>query len=126
MPRGWLLLLCAFLAVWVPTNFAAELVTTLPSLGYRGTAAVVELFVHGVAAALAMAAAWAMLTAHPDAERFAMLAVIVATAIAIQDLFWSSLPSQTKPGDEWPIAAAYVANGALWVAYLRRRAQSSR
>ena len=126
MARGWLLLLCAFLAVWVPTNFAAELATTLPSLGYRGAPAIVELLVHGVAAALAMAAAWALLTAHLDAERFAMLAIIVATATAIQDLFWSSLPSQTKPGDEWPIAAAYLLNGMLWLAYLRRRARSSR
>lgn len=125
MPRVRLLL-CAFLALWVPMNFAAELATTLPSLGYRGGPAIIELFVHGVAAALAMAAAWALLTAHPDAERFAMLAVVVATAIAVQGLFWSYLPSQTKPGDEWPIAAAYVANGVLWVAYLRRRARSFR
>jgi hypothetical protein len=125
MPRGWLLLLCAFLAVWVPTNFAAELATTLPSIGYRGAAAIVELLVHGVVAALAMAAAWALLIAHPDGERFAMFAVVAATATAIQDLFWSALPSQTKPGDEWPIAAAYLLNGTFWLGYLRRRARSS-
>jgi hypothetical protein len=126
MPRGCLALLCAYLAAWVPVNFAAELTTTLPSLGYRGAAAVVELVVHGVVAAVAMGAAWALLTSHPDAERFALVAVGASTLVAVQDLFWSSLPSQTKPGDEWVIAALYLLHGAAWLTYLGRRARSSR
>jgi hypothetical protein len=126
MPRGWLLLLCAYLALWVPLDFASELAMTLPSLGYRGAAAAVELVAHGGAAALAMGAAWALLTAHPAAERFAFTAVAATTVTAIQELFWSSLPSQTKPGDEWPLAAVYVLHAAAWLTYLGRRARSSR
>jgi hypothetical protein len=122
--RGWRLLLAAYLLVWVPLNFAAELASVLPSIGVRGAPAIVELTVHGVIAAFAFAAGLAIWSGNVDAVSLASLAVALSTLVAIQRLFWSSLPSQTKPGDHLPLALLYAAHGLAWLWYLRRRARS--
>lgn len=124
--RGWLLLLSVYLLAWVPLNFAAELASVLPSLGVRGAAAVVEVLAHGAVAALAFAAGWAIWSGHADVAGFASLAVAGSTLAAIQSLFWSTLPSQTVPGDELPLALLFAAHGSAWLWYLRRRARVSR
>jgi hypothetical protein len=126
MPRGWLLLISVCLLVWIPLNFAAELASTLPSLGIRGWLAVVELAAHGLAAALAVAGGWAVWTGNQDAAKLASIAVVAWTAVVIQSLFWSRLPAQTKPGDEIPLAVLHALLAALSVWYLRRRARASR
>jgi hypothetical protein len=125
-PRGWLLLLSAYLLVWVPLNFAAELAAVLPSVGVRGAVAGIELLAHAGVAALSFAAGWAIRSGNDDALWFASVAVGVSTFAAIQSLFWSSLPSQTMPGDHVPLAALYAAHGLAWLWYLRRRARVSR
>jgi hypothetical protein len=125
-PRGWLLLLSAYLLVWVPLNFAAELASVLPSVGVRGASAWIELLVHAGVAALAFAAGWAIRSGNDDALGFASLAVGFSTVTAIQSLFLSSLPSQTMPGDHLPLALIYAAHGSAWLWYLRRRARVSR
>jgi hypothetical protein len=124
--RGWLLLLSAYLLVWVPLNFAAELASVLPSVAVRGAVAAIELVVHGGVAAIAFAAGWALRSGNDDALGFASLAVGLSTFAAVQSLFWSSLPSQTMPGDHLPLALLYAAHGTAWLWYLRRRARVSR
>lgn len=124
--RGWLLLLSAYLLVWVPLNFAAELLSVLPSLGMRGAPAVVEIAVHGTAAALSVAAGLAIWSGNQGAIELASAAVVLSTLVAIQSLFWSALPSQTKPGDHVPLSLLFAAHGSAWLWYLRRRARASR
>ena len=126
MARGGLLLLSAYLLVWIPVNFAAELAGSLATLGFRGPAAIAELAVHGAAAALAFAAGWALRSGNHDAERLAAAAVALTTATAVQSIYWTSLPRQTRPGSELPLALLYGAIGAAWLLYLRRRARLSR
>jgi hypothetical protein len=124
--RGWLLLLSAYLVVWVPLNFAAELASVLPSLGVRGAPAAVEIVVHGAAAAVCVAAGRALWSGSADAFGLASVAVALSTAVAIQSLLWSSLPGQTMPGDHLPLSVLYAAHGLAWLWYLRRRARASR
>jgi hypothetical protein len=124
--RLWLLLLRAYLLAWVPLNFALELATVLPSLRFRGPLAVLELTAHGVAAAISIAAGYAIWNDSEDGYRLAPPAVILSTAATIQALFWSALPHQTKPGDEWPLAMCWTLLALSWLLVLRRRARLSR
>ena len=125
MHRGWTLLLCAFLLVWVPLNFAVELATTLPSLGWRGALSIVEITVHALVAALCVAAGLALWSGTDDGA-LASAAVIAAASSAVQSLYFTSLPAQTVPGDRLPLAILNAAHAAAWVWYLRRRARSFR
>jgi hypothetical protein len=118
-PRGWLLLLCAFLFVWEPRKLAGELSASLGTLQMRGPAAVVELIAHVVVAGIAVAAAWALWIGNPRAPAFAIVALAASAAAAVQSLFWSSLPGQTMPGDHLALAIMAVAHAAGWIAYLR-------
>ena len=120
------LLLSAFLLVWVPANFAAELLSSLPGLAARGAPAVIELIAHGAVAALAAAAGIAVRTDSSSALPLAALAVAAATVVAVQSLYWSFLPQQTMPGDRLPLAGSNLAHGAAWLLYFRRRARFSR
>lgn len=124
--RAGPLLLSAYLMAWVPLNFAAELASVLPSLRVRGPAAAVELLLHGVVAVFAFAAGRAVWSGGEDAWRFASIAVTCSTLVGIQSLYWSSLPSQTKPGDELPLSIVLAVHGAGWLWYLRRRARAYR
>lgn len=119
-------LLSAFLLVWVPANFAAELLSALPGLSARGAPAIIELVAHGAAAALAAAAGIAVRTDGPSALSLAALAVAAAAVVAVQSLYWSFLPRQTFPGDRLPLAGLNVVHAAAWLIYFRRRARSFR
>ena len=120
MPGGWVLVLCGFLLVWRPLNYAAELAGALPSLGIRGAPAIVEVIVHGFAAALAVAGGWSLWTASPHGPVLARAAVIASAVVSVQSLYWSALPSQIAPGDHLPLAVLAVAHAAAWLAYLQR------
>jgi hypothetical protein len=97
MGAVWLSLLSVILLVWYPLNFAAELLKTLPSIGMRGP----------VAARRALA-------------RIALFAVAFT---AVQSLYWSVLPGDTKPGDELPLALFAIAHSAAWLVYLHRHSR---
>jgi hypothetical protein len=108
------------LLVWRPLDFAFELPSTLPSLGLRGVAGVVELLVHGAVAALAVAAVQALSSAAPAALRLARAALVLSAAASVQSHYWSVLPHQTMPGDKLPLATLSVVVAATWLLYLRR------
>jgi hypothetical protein len=120
MLRGWLLLLVAFLLVWMPLTFSGELNATLPSIAMRGSAAVLELLVHAATTALAVAAGLALVRRDPHGPMFAVIALAGSCAAVVQSMFWSVLPRQTMPGDRTIVALASIVHAAVWIAYLRR------
>jgi hypothetical protein len=119
MHRGWTLLLCLYLLVWVPLNYAVELLGVLPSLGVRGLPALVEIGAHGVAAAVSAAAGWMLWVRSPSAFAFAAIAVAANGIATIQSLYWSMLPRQSAPGERLPLALLTLAVTAFWLLFLR-------
>jgi len=115
-------LLAALLFAWEPVRVARELMMTLGSFDMRGAPAVIEILAHGAVAALTMAGGQALRNRNPAGPQFAALAVTLSVAADVQSLFWSSLPSQTMPGDKAPLAIVVIANGAFWLGYLWRAA----
>ena len=120
MGRGWLLLLCVVLLVWQPLSFAVEAASTLPTLGMRGSAAVLELAFYAFVAAVSAAAGWALWQSSPAGRSLAAVAISLVTVAGVQGLYWSVLPSNVFPADRLPIAALIVAHGMAWLIYLRR------
>jgi hypothetical protein len=108
------------LIAWEPLRFAGEALRVLPSIGYRGAIAGVELLLHAVVAALSAGAGFALWNGTPDARRIATIAVIVMMARAVQSVYWSVLPNSTKPGDEvWTAGVALVV-GIVMLAVVRK------
>jgi hypothetical protein len=115
-----ILVLAAFLLVWMPLTFSGELTATLPSIAIRGWAAVLELLVHGAMTAFFVAAGLALVRRDPHGPTFAVIALAGSSAVIVQSMFWSVLPRQTMPGDRTLIAVASIVHAAAWIAYLRR------
>ncbi|HJR60052.1 MAG TPA: hypothetical protein VJ813_11655 [Vicinamibacterales bacterium] len=115
MPAGVMLrVIAALLIFWEPLRFAAEALAVFPTIAYRGAVAAIELVIHGGVAALAAAAGLALWNGTPDGRQlssFALLAVVLRT---LQSLYWSALPNNTPPGDEWFVAG--VTLGAALIA----------
>ena len=120
MPRGWFLLLCATLLLWRPLDFAIELPSTLPSIGQRGVPAAIELLIHGLVAALAVAAIRALSGETPAGLFLARAALVASAAASVQSHYWSVLPHQTMPGDRLPLAGLSIAVAVAWLLCLRR------
>jgi len=116
----WVLLLCAYLLLWVPLNFAALANRALPSIEHRGQIAIVELGAHALAAMLAAAAGWMLWVRNPAARGFAAAAVVVNALVALQTLYASALPHDISPGTAWPLGVLTVVHAAAWIVYLTR------
>ena len=114
-------LVVALLLFLEPLHFAMEALSVLPTLAYRGGMAGGELLVHGMVAALCTAGALALWNGAIDARRLATIAVAAAVARRIQSLYWSSLPDNTRPGDELFAAAVAVLVGGVAVLIIRQR-----
>jgi hypothetical protein len=124
MHRGLVLLLCAYLMVWVPLTFAAELFGALPSLPMRGLPAVLELSLHGVVALFTVISGWILWIRPQAAWPMAGAAVVLSSATALQSLFWTVLPRNIAPGEKLPFAALVIVHAAVWLAVIgaaRRR-----
>lgn len=106
-----------------PLRFAGEALTVLPSIGYRGAIAAVELLVHGLVAALSAGAGFALWNGTSDARRIATVAVIALMARAVQSVYWSVLPNSTMPGDEAWAAGVAVAVGIVMLAVIRAKSE---
>jgi hypothetical protein len=103
------LLVAAYLVAWVPLKFAAELLSTIPSLQMRGTKAIVELALHGVVAAFSVAASRTLTGGSPAAPATASLAVLASGLVAIQSLYWTVLPRDVAPGSRLPLTVFWIA-----------------
>jgi hypothetical protein len=120
MSRLLLRLLCVVLFVFQPMTFAVELTQALPMLSFRGPVALLELVVHGIVAALSCAAGWSLWNSLPHGPGLARLALTCMAAVSVQSLYWSALPSQTRPGSELPLAVLAIAHSVAWIAFLYR------
>lgn len=120
MARGWLVLLCGYLALWQPLAFAAEATGAMETLAMRGPLAVIELLAHAAITAFAVAAAWALWIGNPSAPTMAEIAVVCCTAAVVQSLSWSLLPHDIAPGDRLPSALAAITHATGWIVYLRK------
>lgn len=118
--RGWLLVLCAYLAVWQPLTFAAEVTASMDTLGMRGLAGVLELVAHGAVTALAVAAGWGLWIENPGAGALAEIAIPAVAAAVVQSLYWTRLPHDVMPGDRLPLAIVAMAHATGWMIYLRK------
>src|SRR5918993_2851111 len=110
----------ALLVFLEPLRFAAEALTVLPTISYRGALAIVELIVHGMVAALSAAAGLALWNGSPDGARLARVAILAVTARSIQSLTWTVLPNNTPPGSEWLSGAVTIVTSVIAVLALRR------
>jgi hypothetical protein len=117
---GWLVLLCAYLLVWVPLNFAVLANRSLPSVGHRGTVAVLELAVHGIEAILCAAAGWMLRVRNPAGAVLARVALAANAALTLQALYVSSLPRDVRPGLALPLAVFSITHATAWIVYLAR------
>jgi|SRR6476619_1767910 hypothetical protein len=120
MSRGWLLILCAYLALWQPLAFAAEVATSIDTLGMRGLAGLLELVAHGAVTALAVAAGWGLWMENPGARALAEIAIPAVAATVVQSLYWTRLPHDVMPGDRLPLAILAMAHATGWMMYLRK------
>ena len=116
----WLLILCAYLLVWQPMSFAAEVTATLQTLGMRGPVAVLELLAHAAVVAFAVAAGWGLRIGNPSAPGMAEIALVFCAAASVQSLYWTRLPHDVIPGDRLPLAVLAMAHATGWIMYLRK------
>jgi len=119
-------ILAALLMVWQPSNFAASVSMTLPTMSFRGPLAALELIVHGLVAALSVAAGWALWHSRPHGPSLAVLALSAMAAVSVQSLYWSTLPSQVQPGTELPLALFAVAHAVFWIGFLYKTSDGFR
>lgn len=115
-----LLLLCGYLAVWVPLNAAALGSRSLPSLDTRGASALLELGVHVASAAICFAAGWMLWRRSPAGVPLAVAALCVQAAVTIQAAYVSALPRDVRPGVAGPLTVFTLLFTTVWLLYLRR------
>jgi hypothetical protein len=114
-------LVAVLLIALEPLHFAGELLSVLPTIGYRGWVAFVELAVHAGVAALCVMGGFALVNQSPDARVVASLAIVASLLRVIQSVYWSALPDSTMPGDELFKVSMAVAAGAAALVIVRRR-----
>ena len=119
MPK-WLILLSAYLLVWVPLNFAALAILSFSSLDDRGVPAVAEFALHGAAAVLCAVAGWMLRVGNAAGRRVSVAALLVNAGATLQALYSSALPRDVQPGLALPLAMVTVVHALVWLAYLKR------
>lgn len=112
--------LCAYLAIWIPLNAAALASSALPSLGERGAFAVLELAVHVLSAALCFGAGWMLWERNPAGVGLGAVALGVHAIVTVQGLHVSTLPRDVPPGLAGPLTAGTIVFTIGWLLYLRR------
>ena len=115
-----LFVLCAYLAVWVPFNAAALASASLPSLDGRGGAALLELAIHLLSAALCAGAGWMLWQRNPAGVWLAAVALCINAVITVQALHVSALPRDVAPGLAGPLTAVVILFTFGWIVYPRR------
>ena len=101
-------------------SFAGVLVAVLPTIGYRGWIAVVELVARGAVAAIAVAGAVGLWNNTPGATRLASVAVILTVCRVLLSLYWTTLPGSAAPGERLLIGVAAVVAGLVALVVIRR------
>jgi hypothetical protein len=118
--RGWLLVFCAWLALWQPLNFAAFAAEALVALPVRGWPLGVLLVARLVITAVGLAAARALWDVRPGAPLLARVAVVLSAAGQVFVYVTSIAPNNRMPGDTLLYLALTVLVHAGWLIYLGR------
>lgn len=126
MIRGWLLVFCAWLAIWQPLNLAAFAAEALAALPVRGWRLALLLVARLVVTAVGLAAARSLWDVRPGAPALARVAVVLSAAIQLLIYATSIAPNNRMPGDTVIYAALTVVVHAGWLAYLARSARVRR
>jgi hypothetical protein len=108
--------LVTLLLLLEPLHFALEALRVFSTIAFRGLVAAMELGAHAVITVLCAGAALAFWNGGPDARRLVTIAVIASVARGIQSVYWSSLPDDTRPGEELYVALTAVVFGAVTLA----------
>jgi hypothetical protein len=119
-------LLSSYLLIWAPGTFAVELISALPTMGMRGAPAWIELAVHGVVAMVCAVAGRMLRIGTPAAPALAVAGIVARAAIAIQSLFWTTLPQDVAPGTRGYLAALACINALVWLGVLYWSRESQR
>jgi hypothetical protein len=119
-------LLSSYLLIWVPGTFAVELISALPTMGMRGAPAWIELTVHGTVAIVCAVAGRMLRIGTPAAPALAVSGVVARASIAIQSLFWTTLPQDVAPGTRGYLAALACINALVWLGVLYWSRESQR
>ena len=117
MPK-WLFVLCAYLLVWVPVNFALLATRSLPSLETRGSAAVIELSAHAMVTMVCVVAGRVLWGRHAAGRPLAAGALLLSAAASVQSVYGSALPHDIPPGSTAPLMIGAAVNAAAWTTYL--------
>ena len=111
--------IAAALVAWAPMSFL-RVAGVFPSLAARGLPAMLEFAWAGAAAAIGIAAAWALWTRAPAATPLTRTAIAAAAFRELQRLLWTALPSDVIPGTRGWIGAAVVLVAAVLMAATAR------
>lgn len=125
--RGWLVgLLCAFLGLWQPLNFAAAAAEALQALPVRGWPLALLLVVRLAVTAVGFAAARALWDRRTGAPALARAALVLSAVVQLFIYGTSIAPNNRMPGDTlYYVAFTVVAHGG-WLLYLARSARVRR
>lgn len=123
---GWLVVLCAWLAIGQPLNLAAAAVRALGAMALRGWPLGLLLVVRIGVTALGVAAAMAIVRRHGGALRLTHAALGSWMLVEIFVRTTSFFPNNRVPGDAPFYVAAIFLNYVGWTAYLMRSTRVKR
>jgi hypothetical protein len=113
-----LFVLCGYLLVLVPANFAILASRSLPSLRFRGAAAALEFIFEALVTLACVTAGWMLRAGNPGGRPVAVVALTLQALASIQSLHASALPHDVQPGLVLPLTVLALLNAGVWIIYL--------
>ncbi len=126
MPRGWLLVLCFFLAVWQPVNLALAASSALAALPVRGLPLALLLAARVISTACGIAAAIAIYRRHSGAATIVKMSLLLSAGLDLFVYTTSYFPNNRLPGDTILYIAWSLAFYGAWLVYIFRSATVKR
>jgi hypothetical protein len=121
--RGWLLILCAWLTIWLPLNTAAAAAEGLAALPVRGWPLALLLVVRIAITAIGVAAARALWARRPGAVPLTKAAIVLSGLVQLFVYATAIAPNNRMPGETPYYAAVVAAVHGGWLLYLTRSSQ---
>lgn len=118
--RGWLLVLCGYLAIWQPLNLAVAASGALLSLPVRGWPLAAVLVARLGVTALGIGAVKSVVERRPAALGMTRLALVLSLVTELFLYATSIAPNNRVPGDTPLYVAWSLAFHLGWLTYLQR------
>jgi hypothetical protein len=118
--RGWLAVLCVWLALWQPLSLAFAAAEALAALPVRGWPLGLLLVARLVVTAIGLAAARAVWERRPGAPALTRAAIVLSGVSQLLVYATSIAPNNRVPGDTPLYVVATVIVHAGWMMYLAR------